>query len=391
MNAKNSMHKGLDDELPLGAVNRGTLVSLAVVVSVIVVIVATVLPMLSAAREASRQNTCNCQLKGWVTALYAYQTRVGFYPGYMNALERTDGSAYVDPDTGKPTPVSWVVMLLPEVDRQKAFDLWRAVSDEKGIAGANGQPKAAVDKAPDEGKSGCGRLFCCPSDPGSVGTPFALSYVPNTGMIDLPAAMVGADPKDGLPRDWLANGMFFDNFSEHPLIKTDAESRGPMVLLKDRMVRDPMDKTIMLTENVDATGYVFHAGSQSADGWRAVEIQTGCIWRPGPIDTSKPLPAMTSPTASLHINVDAGKGNGTSYDYCRPSSHHPRTVNVAYVGTNVAALHDKISYFVYSKLMASDDAHVAEPGKRYSSTDPASDTIGAAFRKYDLSDADISP
>jgi hypothetical protein len=154
-----------------------------------------------------------------------------------------------------------------------------------------------------------------------------------------------------------------------------------MVIMREETVRDPLDKTILLTENVDATSYVFRAASHSADNWRGVEVQAGCIWRPGPIDAHKNPPTMEPAAVTLRPNGGAGQGSGTSYDYCRPSSKHPQTANVAFVGQNVWPLRDTISYFVFAKLMASDDANV-------STGEAAAD---AAMRSYQLTEADLSP
>jgi hypothetical protein len=298
----------------------------------------------------------------------------------MNALANKEGDPVVDATTGRPQPVSWAVMILPEIDRATLYDEWRRVPEPN-----ESKPSATKHQIYIE-------LLNCPSDQKPDRLRPWISYVANTGMPDLPAAIVDEqDPTRSLPRDWPDNGMFFDNFTDHSLVQEDEKRRRMMVRMTEAGVVDDKYKTILLTENVDATEYVFDAATQSADGWRAVEIQTGCIWKPGPLDTSKTLPAMTPPTRALQMNVDTGKGTGTSYDYCRPSSHHPQMVNVAFVATNVAALQEKISYFVYAKLMASDDANVAKLGMRYNRSDPTSDTIGAAFRTYELTDVDINP
>jgi hypothetical protein len=85
----------------------------------------------------------------------------------------------------------------------------------------------------------------------------------------------------------------------------------------------------------------------------------------------------------LRINNSRGKGDGMSYGYCRPSSNHPQSVNVAYVGQNVAQLRDSISYFIFAKLMASDDDNIKQVGVN---------TLGdAALRQYPITEADIGP
>jgi hypothetical protein len=220
-------------------------------------------------------------------------------------------------------------------------------------------------------------LFLCPSDPQQSKTGTPISFVANTGLPDrLAATLPNADGKGGVPRDWAANGMLFDNYTDDERIKT-AGPRGRMELMDDSRVKDPHAMTILLTENIDAMNYVFSTTTHASENWKACEVQTGCIWRPGSIDASQKPPTMTPPVDSLRINGALGLGDGRSYDYCRPSSRHPQSVNVAFVGQNVMQLRDTISYFVYAKLMASDDEHVvdAEP----------------AFRTTAITEADLSP
>jgi hypothetical protein len=90
----------------------------------------------------------------------------------------------------------------------------------------------------------------------------------------------------------------------------------------------------------------------------------------------------------LQPNVGIGEGNGTSYDYCRPSSRHPQLVNVAFVGQNVSTLRDNISYYVYAKLMASDDENVRIPGMSREESDAM---ISRDFRMRNLFDEDVNP
>lgn len=364
-------------------VRRGIgLLDVSVVLFVLVCFCAIGFPALTRQRETGgRIYSCRNTMRGLATALFNYQVRTGNYPGYMNALECTDGRPYVDPTTGAATPVSWVVMILPDIDRAPLFDQWKLAPQDAKIADKRLlDPRVYIDQ------------FLCPSDPQASKTGTPISFVVNTGMPDAPAAIINEqEPVRSVPRDWAANGMFFDNYSEHPLVQRDERRRAAMVLMRDEKVQDPKSRTILLTENIDATNYAFDAATQSADGWRSVEMETGCIWRPGTFTTSRGAPVMQPPAASLHPNVGRGPGDGKSFDHTRPSSRHPQSVNVAFVEINVAPLRDSISYFVYAKLMASDDAHMAPAGRR---PDPAAvDAIDPHrhLRDYQLKEADMEP
>jgi hypothetical protein len=174
-----------------------------------------------------------------------------------------------------------------------------------------------------------------------------------------------------------------------------------MEYMTDARVKDPHAMTIMLTENIDAQNYVFstNAGTQN---WQYAEIEVGSIWGAGTVDRSTTPPTMNPQLGGgggsggggsggggatgedqLRINNSKGKGSGTDYQYCRPSSNHPQSVNVAYVGQNVAQLRDSVSYFVFAKLMASDDDNLKTVGMNT--------LMDAALRQYPITEADIGP
>jgi hypothetical protein len=339
------------------------------VLLLLLILAALLLPQMCSARETARGNTCRSNMRACANALFQYANDNGKFPGYMNVLQRTNGAPYVDPETGLLTPVSWVVVILPYIDRRPTFDQWRIAPQDHEVVGSppieRPNQRVYID------------LLLCPSDPQASKTGAPISFVVNTGQPDRPAAVTAADNGgNGIPREWPGNGLFFDNYTEHQLIKTTTTNRGPMIYSTDR-IPDRPELTILLTENVDAGEYVFDARTQAADNWRACEVTTGCIWRPGSIDASKKPPTMTPPVASLTINSSIGKGDGRSYDFCRPSSHHPQSVNVAYVGQNVAQLRDTVSYYVFARLMAPDDANATG--------------VEPAFYLPDLTEADLWP
>lgn len=336
-------------------------------------------------RETARGNTCRNNLRALATALFNYSVRNGHYPGYLNLLQKHDGRSFTDPTLSGSTtsvPVSWAVLILPDIDRQPLYEQWRDVPPQNSTV-IRDSTKSAIEAPPFQYFNNVYlEEFLCPSDTHASRSGTPISYVANTGMTDLLAASPGVVEPDGsvnpgTPRDWAANGMFFDHYTS-----------GPRVYMANELVADPKDKTILLTENIDATSYVFRAATHGADNWRAAEVQTGCIWRPGKVDESKKPPTMMPPAASLQPNVGIGEGNGTSYDYCRPSSRHPQLVNVAFVGQNVSTLRDNVSYYVYAKLMASDDENVRIPGMSRVESDAM---ISRDFRMRNLFDEDLNP
>jgi hypothetical protein len=328
---------------------------------------------LSKSQETERAKLCAERISKLGHARFVVANRNGSYPGYLNVLQRNDGKPYVDRDTQQPVPVSWSVMVLPELDRMSLYSQWT-----KHVPEPFDQRNTVID------------TFLCPREFDETPEEPFISYVVNTGMPDAPQATVTSGsapgpPRIGAPRDWGANGMFFDNYTEHQLINTSSTNRGPMVYMSDQKVNDPKNRTILLTENVDATEYVIRGSKQAAENWKAVEVQMGCTWQVGEIDKTTKPPTMTPPSPSLRVNADAGKGDGTNYAYCRPSSRHPGGVVVCTVDLTAMALSDKISYFVYAKMMAPDDENVTRAGS------PRGELIDPTFRNYQLSDADLKP
>lgn len=307
-----------------------------------------VISVVAAARAVSQRDACRAKLHELAVAAKQYDERHGCLPGYMNVLATSDGTPVVDPQTGRPTPVSWVVQLLPELNQRPLYERWqagRAMTEDLDTS-------------------------VCPSD-SVAGESQRMSFVANTGLRDLPAAILPQGNDLGMPRDWPANGLFFDNYSDDARVKPIAHERGPQVEMHMRKgshsdwIRDPRDKTIMFTENLDATTFVFRPGD-FADGNPALtEIAWGCNWELGELTNLTATPPTLTPNTDFAPNHGrTSESHGLDYKYCRPSSSHAGGFNVAFAGMNTIFVRDTLSYFIYAKLMASDDAGIKRPGSR---------------------------
>ena len=316
------------------------------------------------------QNTCRNNLSNMAKALFSYGNRNGGrLSGYINALNRKDGSLYIDRDTGKATPVSWAVMILPDIDRQTTFEHWQKLP-------ADAAAKSTTPDKPNQHAFLTSTklyvdLFICPSDPASqkAGTP--ISYVVNTGLPDAPLSATAPDTKDaegnlvpGIPRDWRSNGMSFDNYTSDHRVTSAANRRPKNIAMRMELCARPKDKTILLAENVDAGDYTLDANRDAADDRRRAEITLGATWSADIVEPDgKTLRKRPQPPA-LHPNERTGQGNGTDIAFARPSSRHPGGSNVAFVGMNVMFMSDKIDYYVYAKLMTTSDTDLMLPGTR---------------------------
>jgi len=178
------------------------------------------IPWTHHARTPGRQNICRSNLSNLATAMLLYDGRNGYLPGYMNALERVDGSLYVDPDTGRPTSVSWCVEVLSDLDRGPLYEQWQKVHTTEPAPTTPKPPNLRVYL----------EILTCPSAPHDDRTQTPLNYVVNAGMPDLPSSVPGptATNAGGIksadtPHDWQANGVFFDEYSDSPLVKRGAK------------------------------------------------------------------------------------------------------------------------------------------------------------------------
>jgi prepilin-type N-terminal cleavage/methylation domain-containing protein/prepilin-type processing-associated H-X9-DG protein len=129
-----------------------TLVELLVVITIIGMLMALLLPAVQAAREAGRRATCMNNQSQIALAIVNYEAGRGFFPGFRNTL---GGQA-----------VSWVPVILPQLDRGDLYDVWAGT--------VSGERRALM------------KLMICPSSPpdtmGSTDTP--LAYRVNTGVLN---------------------------------------------------------------------------------------------------------------------------------------------------------------------------------------------------------------
>ena len=89
-----------------------TLVELLVVITIIGMLMALLMPAISAAREQGRRSQCMNNEKQLGVALLSYEGSHKSFPGWQNWV------------AGAATPVSWLSMLLPNMERT---DLWQKV------------------------------------------------------------------------------------------------------------------------------------------------------------------------------------------------------------------------------------------------------------------------
>jgi prepilin-type N-terminal cleavage/methylation domain-containing protein/prepilin-type processing-associated H-X9-DG protein len=351
-----------------------TLVELLVVISIIGMLMALLLPAVQSALESARRTTCLNNLDNLSLALVNYESQTGSFPGYLNYLPLNNGQPYKNPQTGQAQGVSWVVPLLPYMQRGDLLRVWKTPS-----GGAQGGAATGSSNATALNPRVYLELLVCPSDPPAMtgGTP--TSYVCNTGMQDNPAstntpqggsggagggaggAAAGGvvNPANLQPgRDDRANGVFFDRYSDAPSGGKSTTRIIPTMSSAYISSADGLSQTLMLSENVDANNYDDMA-----------EQLLGFIWNSSTVNMATSPPTASPPSPQVMINNSTGMQDVTSggqlqYLYCRPSSHHPGGVNITYCDGRARFISQDISYYVYCLLMSPNGAQVKTPGTK---------------------------
>jgi prepilin-type N-terminal cleavage/methylation domain-containing protein/prepilin-type processing-associated H-X9-DG protein len=144
-----------------------TLVELLVVIAIIGVLVALLLPAVQAARESARRMQCTNQLKQFGLALHNFHDTNKIFPPALDELTTS-------PSTGSSSvwQASWVPFILPFVEQQPLFQLYRFDRDW-----ADGTTNDNATNGPAKKNI---KGFLCPSAPASNTRPPAS----NRGLID---------------------------------------------------------------------------------------------------------------------------------------------------------------------------------------------------------------
>ncbi|HUY35799.1 MAG TPA: DUF1559 domain-containing protein [Pirellulales bacterium] len=370
-----------------------TLVELLVVISIIGMLMALLLPAVQMAREAGRRNTCNNNQKNLALAINNIVSSPGrSYPGYLDTL-LTQGTSPSNPAGAYNYPVSWVALVLPFIERNDLYQIWRKGATVPYTPGGSGYITAPFQQIYIE-------VLNCPSNPPvSTLATTPCVYVVNCGMLDTQSA----PPSPGFPADWRSNGVFFNRYSNPNAYPPQASggappamppawpavanpngntNPGPLVAMSQDFIsgHDGTSLTLMLSENLwnlgsPTAGNFWAEPSANAGtlGAAGTEMANGFIFWPDPQQNRMMLINSQLPPGQSVTSVGA-----TNYYTIRPSSYHPGVVNVAFCDGHVKALSQDIQYSVYCLLMTPDGQNCNTPGYVPSSANasPLDDQLG---------------
>jgi prepilin-type N-terminal cleavage/methylation domain-containing protein/prepilin-type processing-associated H-X9-DG protein len=355
-----------------------TLIELLVVISIIGMLMALLLPAVQQSREAGRRNTCNNNLHNLGVGLQNFASKgAGRLPGWRDTLTLSP-EPMMGGNAVPSYPVSWVVTLLPYLERTDLYAQWR--NGGFLLAGPMGPaPNPLLDPV----QNGYLSLLVCPSNPPAANSPPPCAYVANAGQAD-GSAMFGSAGMPSLPADWQANGVFFDLFQDSmttmmmdvPMSATC--NMGPQVsmTLDYLSAHDGSSMTLMLSENLDAGSYADPTAQGLPDSsmgmtsmsmdlpYAVLESRQAFVWW-GDVDgAGNPTPPYATPFGRINNPADSGTNGNANFPYtnARPSSNHPGGVNVLFCDGHTRFLSQDIDYQVYCLLMSSNGAQVLPVG-----------------------------
>jgi prepilin-type processing-associated H-X9-DG protein len=302
---------------------------LAVVIVVVLAGGCLLLPWLVRSRDYSRRLNCEQRLKvAAETLLFVSELRPGKeLPGYAN--EQAVDAA------GRRQKTGWAFSLLSYLDAPRDpktggflgpehVGPWDKLHQQFGPPGAD----AFRGKPPDVYLP----HFVCPDDPRAAREKRRplLSFVANCGLPD-------AEPKDGFPADWPANGVFLERFLDR-----DPSRSVTRAFVEEH---DGAAYTLLFSENIDAGKWT-----------DAAEAQVGFLWYPG---TAGGAHDPAGPV--LYINQERGKGDG-SMRFARPASLHERGVNVVYCDGHTRFIEERLDFRIYAAQMTPHGPEAKWPG-----------------------------
>jgi len=273
-----------------------TLVELLVVITIIGMLAALPLPAVQSSRESGRRTQCANNQKQLSVSLLQYESANRSFPGWKNRL-KTERPYEVSTGPGTKdkfdfVDVSWMVLILPHVERNDLYRAWQDPADGRVMLGFL-------------------REACCPSDPpaqtGAGAVP--LTYVVNAG------------------------NDFGTQIREFGVFSDGSHQMGTAYLTG----HDGTTNTLMLSENVCAPGAIRVWATPIPPNCAPGVDSVGFLWSVGLVPDSQ---------YKINQEIDGHQP--------RPSSRHPGGVVATFCDGHHQFLREDIDYLTYQHLMTPD-------------------------------------
>ena len=346
-----------------------TLIELLVVISIIATLMSLILPAVQQARASARRMECMNHVKNvTLGAVNFASSGKGLLPP---SGRYTRGGGFGSLIQGP----SWVVSLLPYLDRLPDYDRWNFTTNFN--TGTNATT-AAINIP----------VLTCPDDDSANGIAGGLSYVANCGVGDGSIDVTSSTPStssqfghcfaveplgwaDGTPVATAANcgiskesTLFWPRFERNVQVDPagsfveGAVGQGSSNIGR---IYDGAGNTLMFTENVNAGKNVVSATA----GWADPAIRScGFVF---PVDSGAPATygrmdlIPFTPTAAMNISANRfinQEKNGVDGAAPYPNSRHPGVVVASFCDGSVRTVSDNIDKSVYTRLITPSGARV---------------------------------
>lgn len=292
------------------------------------------------AREAGRRTQCMNNLGQIGMATMNFVTSKNHFPGYQRAYHKS---------AGDPWPGSWVVELLPSLEREDIYNNW--VNQEFLTA-----------NIVDEGEvSQFISILHCPS----MGSPdravASNAYIANGGY----------DPQTNVESDWNAaqktpNGVFHDHIKWNDLSLTTKTTIADF--------RDGTTNTLLFSESLTAfltspkvlwtdVNPQFSKYANVFAWYGAIENTAAAAGLNQPV--SGPARTGIAVATDMRINSSSDLEPIDITIFARPSGEHPGGVTVVFADRHTMFLREDIEYHVYQQLMTPHGKRSDMPAVRY--------------------------
>ena len=359
-----------------------TLIELLVVISIIATLMALILPAIQNARAAARRMQCQNNLKQIGLAAH------NFASGKRGAFPASGTFAAPTSSGGNPVAMrSWVVDLLPFMDRRDIYDRWDT------NVGFNSGINATVNRT-------YMKVLVCPDDQTADGVDGGLTYVANGGYLSASSPAVAGPynywtmaaldwDQDSNPTndDATTADVDHEDSDRHrnagmlwqglPTVRTTAppiDRRNSKNSHSIDSVYDGTSQTILFSENINAGG----SGTWADPDWRNASFVA---------IIASPIAAGTNTYKNPQLYDDAGTtvfGESMINAYKNApeatqnplasgtNSGHPGGVNVAWADGSVGFVSQDIDRNVYVRLLTPAGTRVFA-GNQALSQDPLSE------------------
>lgn len=337
-----------------------TLIELLVVISIISVLMALILPAVQSAREAARRTQCLNRMRQIALGIHGFaaKSKSGQLPAYGTWGDDIATSAT---STQPAAMWSWVVDILPFIDKRDLYDRW-----DFNLRHSNGVNDNLI-------KTSNMKVLTCPDDDSASDRDGALSDVVNAGYAGIDSLVElnrttgwgnsngNYHEHDNVKIDWNSNGTIGDAEDEdlthrsgvmwreviHRVKGKFAAKRNQSLSLND--IYDGQSQTLLVTENLHAGGLESPAQMWGDPDARSCTFVLPIQRLSGVGASYFENPPVDPVFPKSHIN---GARDGNEGRSPWPSSNHSGGVCAAFCDGSTKFVSDDIDLLVYKRIMS---------------------------------------